>query len=299
MYYNEETIIYLDNEFVKAADSKMNLYSQSLHYGYSAFEGIRSYKTANGIKIFKQEEHFDRLRTSCEAVGIPYPWTNEELINATYRLLEKNNLENAYIRPLVFCPPNMSLQKATSSHILLAAWEWGAYLGNSLLRVGLSTFQRPNPKGFKIHAKISGHYVNSIMACQEAKDNGYDEALLTDMNGFVAEGPGANIFYEKDGKLFTPAPGNILTGITRATVMELCDEMGIEVTEKQITVDELKAADAVFYCGTAAEIIGWESLDGDGFKIPFNISVSKKIQAAYKKRVLEMEIKGKEYLMEV
>ena len=137
------------------------------------------------------------------------------------------------------------------------------------------------------------------MACQEAKDNGYDEALLTDMNGFVAEGPGANIFYEKDGKLFTPAPGNILTGITRATVMELCDEMGIEVTEKQITVDELKAADAVFYCGTAAEIIGWESLDGDGFKIPFNISVSKKIQAAYKKRVLEMEIKGKEYLMEV
>ena len=133
MYYNEETIIYLDNEFVKAADSKMNLYSQSLHYGYSAFEGIRSYKTANGIKIFKQEEHFERLRKSCEAVGIPYPWTNEELINATYRLLEKNNLDNAYIRPLVFCPPNMSLQKATSSHILLAAWEWGPYLGNSLL----------------------------------------------------------------------------------------------------------------------------------------------------------------------
>ena len=297
MYYNEETIIYLDGEFVKAADSKMNLYSQSLHYGYSAFEGIRSYKTAKGTKIFKQEEHYDRLRISCEAVGIPFTWTNAELIAASYELLEKNNLEDAYIRPLVFCPPNMSLQKAASSNILLAAWEWGAYLGDKLLRVGLSTFQRPNPKGFKIHAKISGHYVNSIMACQEAKDNGYDEALLTDMNGFVAEGPGANIFYEKDGKLFTPAPGNILTGITRATVIEICDELDIEVTEKNITVEELKAADAVFYCGTAAETIGWESLDGEGFKIPFNKSVSKRIQLAYKNRVLELELEPKESLV--
>lgn len=299
MYYNEETIIYLDGDFVKAADSKMNLYSQSLHYGYSAFEGMRSYKTAKGTKVFKQDVHFDRLRTSCEAVGIPYRWTNEELIKATYQLLEKNNLENAYIRPLVFCPPNMSLQKATTSHILLAAWQWGAYLGDSLLKVGLSTFQRPNPKGFKIHAKISGHYVNSIMACQEAKDNGYDEALLTDVNGFVAEGPGANIFYEKDGELFTPAPGNILTGITRATVIEICDEIGIEVTEKQVTLEELRAADTVFYCGTAAEIIGWESLDGNEFKIPFNNSVSKKIQTAYKNRVLEIEVQNKECFLQV
>ncbi|MCY7291045.1 MAG: aminotransferase class IV, partial [Ferruginibacter sp.] len=125
------------------------------------------------------------------------------------------------------------------------------------------------------------------------KDNGYDEALLTDMNGLVAEGPGANIFYEKDGKLFTPAPGNILTGITRATVIEICDELSIEVTEKNITVEELKAADAVFYSGTAAETIGWESLDGEGFKIPFNDSVSRRIQLAYKNRVLELELEPK------
>lgn len=299
MYYNEETILYLDGKFVKAADSKMNFYSQSLHYGYSAFEGIRSYKTANGTKIFKQEEHYDRLRISCEAVGIPYPWTNEELILASYELLQKNNLEDAYIRPLVFCPPNMSLQKAVSSNILLAAWEWGAYLGDKLLRVGLSSFQRPNPKGFKIHAKIGGHYVNSIMACQEAKDNGFDEALLTDINGYVAEGPGANVFYEKEGKLFTPCLGNILAGITRATVIEICEEWGIEVTEKQITVEELKDADTVFYCGTAAEIIGWESLDGIGFKIPFNNSVSRKIQLAYKNRVLELEVEDKKSLVGV
>jgi branched-chain amino acid aminotransferase len=290
MYYNDDTIIYLDGEFSKATETKTNLFGQSLHYGYSAFEGIRSYKTANGVKLFKPTEHYNRLRITCESVGIPFTWSNEELIKATYELLEKNNLEDAYVRPLVFCPPNMSLQKASSSSILIAVWEWGAYLGEKLLRVGLSSFQRPNPKGFKIHAKVGGHYVNSIMACQEAKDNGFDEALLTDMDGFVAEGPGANLFYEKDGNLFTPAPGHILTGITRATVIEICNELDINVTEKQITIDELKDADAVFYCGTAAEIIGWESIDNCTFKIPFSESVSKRIQTAYKNRVLELEL---------
>jgi branched-chain amino acid aminotransferase len=287
MYYNEQTILYLDGQFLKATDTKASLYSQSLHYGYAVFEGLRSYKTANGTKIFKAEEHYDRLKASCDAVGIPYLWNKEELIAATYDLLEKNNLQNAYIRPLVFCPPNMSLQKAKASNILIAVWEWGAYLGETLLKVGLSGFQRPNPGGFKIQAKVCGHYVNSIMACQQAKDNGYDEALLTDTEGFVAEGPGANVFYEKDGKLFTPAAGHILTGITRATVLEICDELGIEAEEKKITVDELREADAVFYCGTAAEVIGWESLDGKGFKIEWKNSISKKIQDAYKNRVLE------------
>ncbi|RYD91403.1 MAG: branched-chain amino acid aminotransferase, partial [Sphingobacteriales bacterium] len=238
----------------------------------------------------EQAEHGRGLRASAEAVGIPYTWTNEELITATYELLEKNNLQDAYIRPLVFCPPNMSLQKAKSSGILLAVWNWGAYLGDTLLKVGLSGYQRPNPGAFKMQAKVCGHYVNSIMACQEAKDNGYDEALLTDSQGFVAEGPGANVFYEKDGKLFTPAAGNILTGITRATVLELCTELGIEADEKQITVEELKEADTVFYCGTAAEVIGWESLDGQPFKKEWKDTVSKKIQEAYKKRVLEIEL---------
>ena len=152
-----------------------------------------------------------------------------------------------------------------------------------------SSFQRPNPKGFKIEAKATGHYVNSILASQEAKGNGYDEALLTDMNGFIAEGPGANMFYERNGKLFTPPPGNILPGITRATVFEICDELNIEVEEKLFRVEELKTADTAFFCGTAAEVIGWESLDDTRFNKEWNDTVSRKIQWAYKNRVVEKD----------
>ncbi|MGZ8558043.1 MAG: aminotransferase class IV, partial [Chitinophagaceae bacterium] len=154
--------------------------------------------------------------------------------------------------------------------------------------------QRPNPKGFKITAKAGGHYVNSILASQEAKAAGYDEALLNDMNGFVAEGPGANIFFEKDGKLITPSAGNILPGITRATVLEICDELGISVEEKLFTTDELKQADAAFFCGTAAEVIGWESLDEVEFPKPWNETISRKIQTAYKELVIEKIFKPRQ-----
>jgi branched-chain amino acid aminotransferase len=157
------------------------------------------------------------------------------------------------------------------------------------LKVATSSFQRPNPKAFKIEAKATGHYVNSILASQEAKANGFDEALLLDMNGFVAEAPGANAFYEKDGKLVTPSAGNILPGITRATVMEICAELEIPVIEKLFTVDELKQADAGFFCGTAAEVIGWESLDDVKFPKPWNETVSKRIQEAYINKVKEKQ----------
>ena len=154
-----------------------------------------------------------------------------------------------------------------------------------------SSFQRPNPKAFHIHAKAAGHYVNSILASQEAKSKGYDEALLLDINGYAAEAPGANLFYEKDGKLVTPSLGNILPGITRATVLELCREMNIQVEEKFFTLDELKTADAAFYCGTAAEVIGMKSLDDYEFPKPWNETVSKRIQDAYKCTVVEKEYK--------
>ena len=290
MYYSENTIIYLDGQYVKAAEAKIDLYGQSIHYGYSAFEGIRSYKTHNGTRIFKAEEHYNRLRESSISVGIPFTWTNEELIEASYEVLRRNEQEDAYLRPLVFCPANMSLHAAKSSNLMIATWEWDKYLGDNLLRVSLSGYQRPNPKGFKIHAKVGGHYVNSIIACQDARDRGYHEALLTDIDGYVAEGPGANVFYEKEGKLFTPSLGNILPGITRATLIEIAAELGIALEEKQITLEELKQADTVFYCGTAAEVIGWESLDDQPFAKPWNDSVGRRIQKAYKNRVLELEL---------
>ena len=291
-YYNDKTVIYLNGEFVKASEAKMDFYSQSLHYGYAVFEGIRSYKTESGeTKIFKAVEHYDRFQQSASAMNMPYPWTREELITATYEVLKRNNLQDAYIRPVVYAPANMSFVKNTESFIVIEVWEMQPFLGKKLLKVMTSSFQRPNPKGFKIQAKASGHYVNSILASQEAKANGFDEALLSDINDFVAEGPGANVFYEKDGKLFTPSTGNILPGITRATVLEICDELRIPAEEKLITTEELKQADTAFFCGTAAEVIGWESLDDVKFPKPWNDSVSKIIQDAYKHKVTEKEYK--------
>lgn len=286
-YYNENTIIFLNGEFVKAVEAKMDLYSQSLHYGLSVFEGIRSYRTANGdTRIFKEVEHFNRLQASAEAMNMPYPWKTDELIAASYEVLKRNNQQDAYIRPIVYGPANMSFALNTESFIAIQTWAMQPFLGEKLLKIMTSSFQRPNPKGFKIHAKAGGHYVNSIMASQEAKAKGFDEALLNDMNGYVAEGPGANVFFEKDGKLFTPSLGNILPGITRAAVIEICKELGIEVKEKLITTEEMKQADAVFFCGTAAEVIGWESLDGVKFKKEWNESLSRIIQLAFKNRVV-------------
>jgi branched-chain amino acid aminotransferase len=289
-YYNENTVLWLNGSFVKSSEAKMDFYSQSLHYGYSVFEGIRSYRTAKGeTKIFKAREHFDRLEQSAAALNMPYHWKADELIAATYEVLKRNDLADAYIRPVVYAPANMSFVENKESFIVIEVWQMQPFLGENLLRVMTSSFQRPNPKGFKIHAKAGGHYVNSILASQEAKAKGYDEALLTDMNGYVAEGPGANTFFEKDGKLFTPARGNILAGITRSTVLELCDELGIPVEEKLFTTDELKKADAAFFCGTAAEVIGWESLDDTRFAKPWNESLGKQIQDAYKDLVVEKE----------
>jgi branched-chain amino acid aminotransferase len=284
MYYNEHTIIYHNGEFVKAADAKTDFYGQSLHYGYGVFEGIRSYKTVNGeTKIFKEVEHYERLKKSAEALNMPYLFDTAELIAATYEVLKRNDLQDAYIRPVVYAPANMSFVQNKQSFIVIETWKMDPFLGEKLIRVMTSSFERPNPKGFKIYAKATGHYVNSILASQEAKAAGYDEALLNDMNGYVAEGPGANMFFEKEGTLYTPATGNILPGITRATVFDICQELNIPVEEKLFTTAELKKADAAFFCGTAAEVIGWESIDDVKFPVAWNQTLGKVIQDAYKK----------------
>jgi branched-chain amino acid aminotransferase len=285
-YYNENTVLFLNGEFVKAADAKMDLYSQSLHYGYSVFEGIRSYKTEDGTtKIFKAKEHFDRFKASAQAINLPYTYNTESLIESTNTLLALNNLGDAYIRPVVYAPANMSFTQNTESFVFIQAWEMGPFLGDKRIRVMTSSFQRPNPKGFKIHAKAAGHYVNSIMASQEAKAAGYDEALLLDMHDHVAEAPGANVFFEKDGTLYTPSLGNILPGITRATVIELCAAHDIPVVETSFGIDAIKGADAAFFCGTAAEVIGLESIDDVPFTKDWDDTASKKIQSAYQKLV--------------
>jgi len=288
-YYNSETVLYLNGKFLKAAQTGTDLFGQSLHYGYGVFEGIRAYQTHNGTRVFKAMEHYERLKRSCELINIPYDFDNHQLIDATYKILEVNNLKNAYIRPLVYCSPNMSLTRPADVSVMICAWEWGAYLGNNLLRVCISSFQRPNPKSVKVEAKATGHYVNSILATTEAKDRGYDEALLLDMHENIAEGPGANFFLEKDGCLYTPPAGSILPGITRATVFEIGQMLGIPVFEKTLTIADIQTAHSAFFCGTAAEVVGIKSVDDKVFEVDWKDTLGATIQRTYKNLVLEKE----------
>ena len=289
MYYNDQTIIYFNGQFVKAAEAKTDLYGQSLHYGYAVFEGIRSYPVDGGTRIFKAKEHYDRLRHSAELMKMPFNYTTEELTRLSYEVLSQNGFVDAYLRPIVLCTPNMSLSKGKECQLAIESWEWtNGYLANKM-RIMTSSYRRPNPTGFHIEAKVSGHYVNSILACQEAKDNGFDEALLLDGNGYVAEGPGANVFFEKDGVIYTPARGNILPGITRATVIEICDELNIPVKELFFTPEQMQGADSGFYCGTAAEVVELASLDNIAFRLNWEDSLGAVIQQAYKCKVLEKQ----------
>lgn len=286
MYYNNNTVIYFNGSFVKAAEAKTDLYGQSLHYGYAVFEGIKSYKTDQGTKIFKAKEHYDRLQRSAEMMHMPFAYTTEQLTELSYELLRINNFSDAYLRPLLICSPNMGLSKGKESYLAIESWEWNnGYLADKM-RIMTSSYERPNPKAFHVEAKVSGHYVNSILACQQAKDAGYDEALVLDANGFVAESSGANVFYEKDGILYTPAKGSILPGITRATVFDICHELDIPVQERFFTPDEMRGADAAFFCGTAAEIVALDSLDDVPFTKIWEQSLSSVVQNAYRNLVL-------------
>jgi len=289
MYFNEQTIILLNGNFVKAEESKTDLYSQTLHYGYGVFEGIRAYNTPNGVRLFKAKEHYERLKKSCELINIPFDYSVDDLIKQTYKLLEINNFEDAYIRPIIFCSPNMSLTMPVGVSLMICAWQWGAYLGDNLLNLCISSYCRPHPRSTKIEAKVCGHYVNSILATSEAKFKGFDEALLLDSDGFLAEGPGSNLFFEKNEKLHTPKKGNILPGITRATVFELCQKLEIPIEEGDYLTEDLLKADSAFLCGTAAEIVGINSVAYKTFPLNWEKSLGKKLQTVYKNLVVERE----------
>ncbi|EDP96664.1 branched-chain amino acid transaminase [Kordia algicida OT-1] len=286
MYYKENSIIYHNGTFMHPEKASGNLYSQALHYGNGVFEGIRAYKTKFGTKIFKATEHYERLKYGAEVMGIPFNHTIEELVNITYQLLEKNNLQDAYIRPILTTGSNMSLLTSDESVLTIQCWEWGKYMGDKLLKVKTSRFERPNPKSCFVEAKVTGHYTNSILSTNEAKNAGYDEALLLDMNGNVAECSGANVFMEKNGKLYTPKRGHIMAGITRSTIIEICKEEGFSVEEKHFTLAELKQADSAFFTGTAAEVVGLKSLDDYHFPLSWEASLGYKLMKLYQKEVL-------------
>ena len=286
-YYNKKTIVYLDGEFKSLKNIEVNPFSQTVHYGLGAFDGIRSYQTDNGIKLFKARQHFERLKSTCKKLHLPFQWDIKHLIEDAYRLLEKNSLGNAYIRPIVYCGPNMSLSKPTEVHIMLMAWEWDSYFGDKLLKTCISEYQKPDAKSCLVEHKITGNYVNSTLAAIIAKEQGFDEALLLDSQGFVAQSPGANLFIEENGKLYTPPTGNIFPGITRQTIMTICSILEIDVEEKHFTAKQLKNADGAFLCGTATEIIGIESVDDFSFEIPFQDTIGAILKRAYRSLVMD------------
>lgn len=281
MYYSENTSIYLDGQWLKAGDAKVSLYSQSMHYGSGVFEGIRAYDVDGEAAVFKAEEHYERLLDSAKKMHISCDYSVEQLTELTYELLEKNNLTDAYIRPLIFLGDNMTLYKVGEVHLFLCAWEWGKYLGDTLLNVMVSSYERPNPRAVPVEAKVTGHYTNSILATTEAKGKGFDEALLLDENGSVAEGSGANFFYEQDGVLYTPPLGNILPGITRSTVIDIAKDLGYEVRVAYFPPEKVKGADGAFFTGTAAEVAGIGWLDGNPFKLAWEDTMGYQIARTY------------------
>jgi len=292
MYFSDKTTIFLDGKWLKASDADASLYNQTTHYGNGVFEGIRAYKSGDGFNVFKAKEHFERLKYSAEKMHIKLPYSVDQLVNIAYQLVARNDLQNAYIRPMVYQGANMTLTPTDEVHVFMACWKWSNYLGTEPLNVVVSSYQRPNPKSCHVEAKVSGHYVNSILATTEAKKLGYDEALLLDINGNVAEGPGANFFCEKDDVLYTPSLGHILPGITRATVIELAKELGIEVVEKEITLEEALESDSAFFTGTAAEVAQIERLNGVEFPKKWTESAGHNIYLMFRQKVAFNEYQG-------
>jgi|WetSurMetagenome_2_1015567.scaffolds.fasta_scaffold110257_2 branched-chain amino acid aminotransferase len=281
MYFSDETIVYLNGQWVKAPDAATSVYSQSLHYGTSVFEGIRSYEIDGKGRLFRGLDHMERLIFSSHAIGLPFKMHAAELMHIAQELLERNHMTEAYIRPLVFSSPMMSLSFPEEAQFLMCCWPWKKLLGDKLTRLAISPYSKNHPKSCKMEAKVGGHYVNSILAATEAKARGYDDALQLDVEGHVAECSGANFFFEKNGVLYTPHRGHILPGITRDSVIQLCKKLKIEVRQQRILPPEVFLADAAFLVGTAAEVSGIKSLDDHPFKKEWTSSLGYQLQKAY------------------
>jgi len=265
---DRDGMIWYDGKLVPWRDATTHVLTHSLHYGLAVFEGVRAYMTPAGTAIFRLKEHTDRLFNSAKIFMMEIPFSREQVMAAQREVVRANKLESCYLRPLAFYgSEKMGVSpRGASVHLTIAAWSWGAYLGEEALlkgiRVKTSSFQRHHINVSMVRSKTAGHYVNSILANLEATQDGYDEALLLDTQGFVAEGAGENVFIVRDGQLVEPEMVSGLTGITRATVLELARDLGITVVSKPMTRDDVYLADEAFFTGTAAEITPIRELDG-------------------------------------
>ncbi len=276
--------IWRNGKFVPTHEAHISLVNHALHYGSGAFEGIRFYQTVNGKSaVFRLSEHLKRLEYSSQIIELESPYSIKELEEATTQLLSKNGFTNGYIRPVAMFGENkMGLNpNGADIDVFVAAWPWGKYLSDEPISVGISPWIRIHPKSLQCDAKINGHYVNSIMSNQWAVKRGFQEALLLDYEGNLAEGPGENLFLIKNGKLFTPKLGTILAGITRSTIIELAHkELNLETEEKTLTKEDLFGADEAFYTGTAAEVTIIASVDNQQIGTQAN-TISEKLKKLY------------------
>ncbi|RLJ67556.1 branched-chain amino acid transaminase [Sulfurisoma sediminicola] len=284
---DRDGFIWQDGQLVPWREATTHVLTHSLHYGLAVFEGVRAYKTVNGTAIFKLKEHTDRLFNSAHIYRMPMPWDKQTLMEAQKEVVRANKLESAYIRPIAFYgSEKMGVSpKGAKTHVAIAAWPWGAYLGEEGMEKGIrvktSSFARHHVNVTMARAKFAATYANSILANMEATEHGYDEALLLDVDGFVAEGAGENLFIVKDGVIYEPEIASALIGITRATIIALAEELGYKVVSKRLTRDDVYIADEAFFTGTAAEVTPIRELDGrtvgEGHRGP----ITTKIQSLF------------------
>ena len=280
--------IWLDGQLVDWRDAKIHVLTHTLHYGCGAFEGVRAYETAAGTAVFRLEDHTQRLLNSSKILRMKVPFSAEQLNAAQKEVVRANGLKSCYLRPLVWIGSEKLgvSPKGNSIHVMVAAWSWGAYLGEDGMKRGIrvrtSSYARHHVNITMTQAKTVSNYTNSILANMEATDEGYDEAVLLDTSGFVSEGSGENLFIVKDGTVYTPdLSAGALNGITRNTVLHICQDLGIPLVQKRITRDECYIADEMFFSGTAAEVTPIREYDripiGAGQRGP----ITEKIQSAF------------------
>lgn len=284
---DRDGVIWFDGEFVPWRDAKVHVLTHTLHYGMGVFEGVRAYKAKQGTSIFRLKEHTNRLFRSAHIMNMRIPFDKDTINEAQRAVVRENKLETAYLRPMCFYGSEGLGLRADNLkvHVMVAAWSWGSYLGADGLEKGIriktSSFTRHHVNIAMCKAKANGQYINSMLALQEALSCGYDEALLLDPEGYVAEGSGENIFVVRDGVIYTPELTSALDGITRDTIIRLAKEFDIPLKEKRITRDEVYVADEAFFTGTAAEVTPIRELDnraiGEGRRGP----ITEKLQSAY------------------
>ena len=284
---DKDGVIWYDGAMVPWRDATTHVLTHSLHYGLAVFEGLRAYDTKKGAAIFRLKEHIDRLFASAHIYMMKIPFSKKELMEACLNVVKENNLSSCYIRPIAFYgSEKMGVSpKGATVHVAIAAWPWGAYLGaegiEKGIRVKTSSFSRHHVNVTMCRAKYSGTYANSILANQEAIDHGYDEALLLDVDGFVAEGAGENLFIVKNNTIYEPELTSALMGITRDTILTLAADLGLNVKSKRLTRDDVYTADEAFFTGTAAEVTPIRELDnrviGTGQRGP----VTEKLQTLF------------------